>query len=231
MVPEPSLPRHRNVPKRFEVGSGQSHQPSSADEYFRRVYYEAIDLVTNAIRQRFDQPGFKPYSIMETLLLNALKPGIDVTDELKYMLEKYAEDVNVTLLKAQLPVFKLMLSGEFQSFHEIYSAFQSLDRYKKDLISEIVTVFKLILVNPATNAVSERSFSTARRLETLRSRMNQIRFNNLATLMIHTATEQLILTWTKLPLSSPLEMIIESDILVYRCVGSCIRTGDAIQLN
>ena len=51
--------------------------------------------------------------------------------------------------------------------------------------------------------------------------MNQIRFNNLATLMIHTATEQLILTWTKLPLSSPLEMIIESDILVYRCVGSC----------
>ena len=42
-LPEPSLPRHRNVPKRFEVGSGQSHQPSSADEYFRRVYYEAID--------------------------------------------------------------------------------------------------------------------------------------------------------------------------------------------
>ena len=75
--------------------------------------YEAIDLVTNAIRQRFDQPGFKTYSIMETLLLNALKPGIDVTDELKYMSEKYAEDVNVTLLKALLPVFKLMLSGEF----------------------------------------------------------------------------------------------------------------------
>ena len=115
------------------------------------MYYEAIDLVTNAIRQSFDQPGIKAYSIMETLLLNALKPGIDVTDELKYMSEKYAEDVNVTLLKAQLPVFKLMLSGEFQSFHEIYSAFQSLDQCEKDLISEIVTVFKLILVNPATN--------------------------------------------------------------------------------
>ena len=153
---------------------------------------------------------------METLLLNALKLGIDVTDELKYMSEKYAEDVNVTLLKAQLPVFKLMLSGEFQSFHEIYSAFQSLDQCENDLISVIVTVFKLILVNPATNAVSERSFSTARRLKTwLRSSMNQIRLNNLATLMIHS-------TWTRLPLSSPLEMIIESDILVYRCVGSCI---------
>ena len=94
--------------------------------------------------------------------------------------------MNVTLLKAQLSVFKLKLSGEFQSFHEIYSAFQSLYQCKKDLISEIVTVFKLILVNPATNAVSETSFSTARRLKTwLRSSMNQIRFNNLATLMIH----------------------------------------------
>ena len=93
--------------------------------------------------------------------------------------------MNVTLLKAQLPVFKLMLSGEFQSFHEIYSAFQSLDQCEKDLISEIVTVFKLILVNPATNAVSERPSSTARRLKTwLRSSMNQIKFNNLATLMI-----------------------------------------------
>ena len=105
-----------------------------------------------------------------------------VTDELKYMSEKYADDVNVTLLKAQLP----MLSGEFQSFHEIYSAFQSLDQCEKDLISEIVTIFKLILVSPATNAVSERSFSTARRVKTwLRSSMNQVRFNNLATLMIH----------------------------------------------
>ena len=88
------------APKRFVVGSGKSHQPLSVDEYFRRIYYEAINLVTNAIRQRFNQPGFKAY-IMGTLLLNALKPGIDVTDKLKYISEKYADDVNVTHLKAQ----------------------------------------------------------------------------------------------------------------------------------
>ena len=126
--------------------------------------------------------------------------------------------MNVTLLKAQLPVFKLMLIGEFQSFHEIYGAFQSLDQCEKCFVSEIVTIFKLILVNPATNAVSERSFSTARRLKTcLRSSMNQIRFNNLATLMIH-SDGTADLTWTTLPLSSLLEMITESDISVYRCI-------------
>ena len=42
------------------------------------------------------------------------------------MSEKYADDVNVTLLKAQLPVFKLMLRGEFKLFHEIYSAFHNV---------------------------------------------------------------------------------------------------------
>ena len=48
-VPEPSLPRHRNVSKRFEVGSGQSHQPSSADEYFRRVYHCAKNVVYDSV--------------------------------------------------------------------------------------------------------------------------------------------------------------------------------------
>ena len=134
-LPESSLPRHRNAPKRFVVGSGESHQPLSVDEHCRRIYYEAIDLVTNAIRQRFDQPGFKAYCIMEALLLNALKPGTDVTDELKYMSEKYADDVNIiTLLKAQLPVFKLMLCGEFQSFN---NAFQSLIPGEKCLVFTI----------------------------------------------------------------------------------------------
>ena len=79
-----------------------------------------------------------------------------------------------------------MLRGEFQSFHEVYYAFQSLNPGENCLVSEIVTIFKLILVNPAINAVSERFFSTARCLKTwLSSSMNRIRFNNLATLMIH----------------------------------------------
>ena len=48
---------------------------------------------------------------------------------------------------------------------------------------------KQILVNPATSAAGERSFSTARRLNTwLRSRMNQERFSNLTVLNIYKET-------------------------------------------
>ena len=54
------------------------------------------------------------------------------------------------------------------------------------MIKEVITLCKLILVNPATSAAGERCFSTVRRLKTWhRSRMNQERFSNLTVLNIH----------------------------------------------
>ena len=53
-------------------------------------------------------------------------------------------------------------------------------------MSEICKLLRLILVIPATNAVSERSASALRRLKTyLRSTMSQVRLNNLMILHIH----------------------------------------------
>ena len=52
--------------------------------------------------------------------------------------------------------------------------------------SEIVTLINLILVNPATNAISERSFSAMKRVKAyLRSTMSQKRFNALVVLHVH----------------------------------------------
>ena len=54
------------------------------------------------------------------------------------------------------------------------------------MISEVITICKLILVNPATSTAGERSFSTARRLKTwLRSSMTQEHFSNLTILNSH----------------------------------------------
>ena len=63
---------------------------------------------------------------------------------------------------------------------------KELPNPEREMIKEVITLCKLILVNPATSAAGERSFSTARRLKTLlRSRMNQERFSNLSVLNIH----------------------------------------------
>ena len=53
-------------------------------------------------------------------------------------------------------------------------------------ISEISTILKLIMVVPATNAVSERSASALQRVKIyLRATMSQLRLNNLIVLHSH----------------------------------------------
>ena len=55
------------------------------------------------------------------------------------------------------------------------------------IYSEIVTLVTILLVIPATNTTSERTFSAMRRVKTyLRSTMTQTRTNNLITLHVHT---------------------------------------------
>ena len=54
-ISEPELPRKRKVPRRFEVGEGESHFPVTVEEqHYRRYYFEALDLTINCIRQRLD---------------------------------------------------------------------------------------------------------------------------------------------------------------------------------
>ena len=53
-------------------------------------------------------------------------------------------------------------------------------------LSEVVKLVSLILVMPATNATSERSFSAMRRVKTyLRGSMKQSRLNHLMILHVH----------------------------------------------
>ena len=63
---------------------------------------------------------------------------------------------------------------------------QSLSTAERDYYCEVIKLVKLILVMPATNAVSEQSFSALRRLKTwLRSTTNQARLNWSMILHIH----------------------------------------------
>ena len=54
------------------------------------------------------------------------------------------------------------------------------------LMSAVCKLLSLVLVMPATNAVSERSFSCLRRLKSyLRATMSQSRLNNIMVLHVH----------------------------------------------
>ena len=63
---------------------------------------------------------------------------------------------------------------------------QTLDKPARGIYSEVLTLIKLLLVMPASNATSERSFSALRRVKTyLRTTMTQERLNNLMLLHVH----------------------------------------------
>ena len=62
---------------------------------------------------------------------------------------------------------------------DIIKYFQDLEPCSKNLLSEVGKIIELILVLPATNATSERSFSKLKLLKTyLRSTMSQASLNN-----------------------------------------------------
>ena len=78
------------------------------------------------------------------------------------------------------------MDGDFLCFDDIIVKIKELLTPERKMINEDITVCKLILVNPATSAAGERSFSTARGLKTcLRSTMIQERFINLTILNSH----------------------------------------------
>ena len=63
LVGEPTLPRKRRTPARLEeVGAGPPSYPQTAKDHFRRVYYEAIDLIVSAIDQCFNQKSSTSYA-------------------------------------------------------------------------------------------------------------------------------------------------------------------------
>ncbi|KAJ8024350.1 Zinc finger MYM-type protein 1 [Holothuria leucospilota] len=160
-VNEPSLRRNRRAPRRLEIGTANPEFATSVEDKYRQIYFEAIDLCVATIKNRFDQPGFKAYMQMESLLIKCLG-NEEYSEELSFLKDNYTEDINMPNFEAQLLLFKEMMPREeYTCFEDVYRAYRKVDSANKLLVSEAEILLKLILVCPATNAVGERSFSTA----------------------------------------------------------------------
>ena len=91
-VSEPALPRQRRAPSRFEIGTGAPSYPTTPQDHYRRVYFEAIDLMVNAIDLRFNQASYRVYEKMESFLVKCLNCQ-DYSTELRYL-----EQITKTML-------------------------------------------------------------------------------------------------------------------------------------
>ena len=109
------------------------------------------------------------------------------SDESDEVFEFYSDDFVKDDLLAQLDAFRANYSfDEYATIHDIILIVQDMSPSQKVLFKEVIKLITLILVLPATNAVSERSFSAMRHTKSyLRTTMTQQRFNSIMLLHIN----------------------------------------------
>ena len=93
IIVETVLPLKTRALQRFDIGKGEGSFPANVTDYYRRMYFEALDLLISAIIERFNQAGFLAYSTRESLLSTSLKSD-DVSVEIEFFEASYKDDVN-----------------------------------------------------------------------------------------------------------------------------------------
>ena len=117
--------------------------------------------------------------------------GQSADEDLDMLSAKYSDDVDVVTLRGQLKLLpgiaeRKQLKGLKMNILEVIRFAQSLNPGERIFLSEVITVVKMMLLAPATNAISECSFSALKRLKTyMRATMGDERLNSIMILHIH----------------------------------------------
>ena len=89
------------MPWRFDddLSAGEFHDDPKS--FYIQQYYEALDPMVSCIDDRFNQPGYRIYTSLQSLLSKACKQENLVSD-LDAICEFYTDDFDKKLLCAQL---------------------------------------------------------------------------------------------------------------------------------
>jgi len=187
-IEDPKLPRKQKAPARREIGALDTHYSAeTTKDHYREVYYSAIDTVTQCITSRFDQEDLGIYQNIQELILKSIFSEPYETD-LAEGAKTFGEDVDPYNLEGQLALLpkiatkSMGLDPSNFDVSDLVTFYQSLDSFRKIILSEVCILGKLILVMPATNAVIERSFSALKRV---RATTGDSRLNRLMILHVH----------------------------------------------
>ena len=142
--------------------------------------------MTNCLKTRFSQPGYRAVKNIEQLILNVIN-GLEYLNQLEDVLSDYGEEINHYRLSTQHQVLKTKFADSNEkTVSAVINYMENNIGVQTDFYSEIIVLLKLFLVSPATNAVSERSASSMSRIKNwLRSTMSQERLKHCMLLSIH----------------------------------------------
>ena len=120
------------------------------------------------------------------MILKAAKQQ-DYQTELDFIINYYGDDFDAALLKTHLETFSTNMQSESRdaTLSDVIEFFTAKNTIQQDFISQVCKLLRLLLVMPATNATSERSFTLRRIKIYLRSTMTQARLNHIMIMNIH----------------------------------------------
>ena len=170
------MPRIRVLPSRY-TGEAAEYRPNSSEEYYRKQYFEFIDVIVTGLSDRYDpdKSDLAQYLKLETMLTSG---KVD-----KDVVSKYPELDSLTL-PIQLEMFKQTYKAE--SLHEAKVTYRSMEHAVRLLFPQVLVLLKLLLVCPVSSCECERSFSALRRLKTwLRTTITQRRLNHISICHVH----------------------------------------------
>ena len=191
-VQDPKLPRQKKLSRKLDDGNEETfHFPSTPKDHYRQTYFQALYAATSCIKERSDQPEFQKDVLLQEMCLKAIK-GQPCENEVREVCSIYSGDVAKYRLEAQLPFLRpTARASEFEltkfTIYDLVNLLQELDYSRKIAMSEVIKVANILLVMPATNSISEKSFSAMKRVKTyLRSTTTDSRMNHLMVLHVHT---------------------------------------------
>ena len=127
----PTLPRHRRIPRRIDDGIADNEQYSSVEAYFRRSYYNMLDILISEIQERFSENTYSVLSSVESLLLDAFSCSEPKEEHLTKTLTFYRDDFVPEKLKSEM----IVLYGFVKSVSPPCSRRDSEERSVDDLIT------------------------------------------------------------------------------------------------
>ena len=171
------LARKRRPPKRIDDGS-ESHVFETPEDYYRKTYFEVIDIIVLELSQRFSQESLRIPLQIESTLLKATNMVSDVEngniDET--LLKFYAKDLDGKKLLRQIAMLpdlvnEIKKTSPYDHLKSVTNVRVLADILKTSpltlaMFSEVHKLVRIFLTIPVTTATAERSFSALRRLKT-----------------------------------------------------------------
>ena len=168
LTSEPTLPRQRHIPCRKNDGA-PNHQFQSPEDFFRKQYYEVLDLLISEITQRFNQPAFSVLQEMERMIIDSCNGKTHVMSSNFEVL--YTDCLDMSKLKSQLALLPDVLKTgntdykmgikKVTTLSTVCQLFETC-KFPKTMLNEVHKVLQLYLTIPLSSATAERAFSTLR---------------------------------------------------------------------